>query len=59
MTTAVTRIDLASALLDPAITFGTADERLRKGGPAKEVKVGILCRWADEASQPAVARKAG
>lgn len=51
--------DLVRALLDPAAAFGSPDEVLNRSDLSTQGKVEILCRWAYDASELAVAEEEG
>lgn len=51
--------DLARALLDPASTFGSPDDVLRRTDLSTDRKVEMLCRWAYDATGLAVAEEEG
>lgn len=59
MPTFASGLDLTRAQLDPASTFETPDGVLRTVDLSAESKAEILCRWAYDASELAVAEEEG
>ena len=52
-------VDLARALLDPAAAFASPQEVLNRSDLPTESKIEILCRWAYDAAELAVAEEEG
>lgn len=59
MTEHAARRDLTRALVDPASTFDTPQAILRSTDLSREQKLEILCRWAYDAAELAVAEEEG
>ncbi len=59
MTTSATGLDMARALLDPDSTFDTPDALMKHPELSIDEKIEILCRWAYDASELAVADEEG
>lgn len=59
MRTAAVRVDLTRALLDPASTFETPEAVTKSADLSTDNKIEILCRWAYDASELAVAEEEG
>lgn len=59
MGTRFRRVDLSRALLDPASMFESPDELLRLASLSNDKKVEILCSWAYDATELAVAEEEG
>ncbi len=51
--------DLARALLDPAGTFDSPEEVVKSAGLSRDRKLEILCIWAYDAAELAVAEEEG
>lgn len=51
--------DLARALSDPTAVFGSPEEVLNRSDLSTESKIEILCRWAYDAAELAVAEEEG
>ena len=59
LTTSDSDIDLAHALYDPSAAFGTPDEVLARADLSIDQKIEMLCRWAYDAAELAVAEEEG
>ncbi len=59
MTTSAARLDMARALLDPDSTFDRPDALMKNKDLSTDRKIEILCRWAYDASELAVAEEEG
>ncbi len=59
MTTVAVRLDLSRALLDPASTFESPEAVMKNGDLSTDNKIEILCRWAYDATELAVAEEEG
>lgn len=59
MTDRASPADLTRAMLDPAGTFGTPDEVLKNANLSSDKKLEILCLWAYDAAELAVAEEEG
>lgn len=46
-------------MVDPSSYFGSPDEVLRNAGLSRETKIEILCRWAYDTAELAVAEEEG
>jgi hypothetical protein len=59
MTEHATRRDFTRALVDPAATFASPQAVLQSIDLLREQKIEILCRWAYDATELAVAEEEG
>lgn len=59
MSAHVSPTDLTRALLDPSGTFNSPEELLKSGALSKDRKLEILCLWAYDAAELAVAEEEG
>ena len=59
MTEHAIRGDLTRVLVDPAATFDTPQAILRRTDLSREQQLKILCRWAYDAAELAVAEEEG
>lgn len=53
------RVDLKRAMIDPASLFRSPDEVIENEKLSRENKIEILCRWAYDAAELAVAEEEG